>query len=123
LVELNILLVSGSRTIKDMAFVWQKLTEIKEIYDYDTIIEGDAKGVDQDAGLYARQFKINHFTLFPKWDKFGKGAGKIRTKEMVEMCCKGIAIWDGESKGTLYAIKQLKKTNKLLKVIVYEKKT
>lgn len=123
MVEFKILLVSGSRTIKDMIYVWNILQDIHlNVFIFDTIVEGGAKGVDEDAGLFARKHKFNHFTIFPKWNMYGKGAGKLRTNDMVEICNKGIAIWDGKSKGTEHAITELKKAGKLLKIFNYEVK-
>lgn len=110
------LLVSGSRTIDDLDFVFDCLDEIRKEYKYNTIIEGGANGVDSLAGLYARTRNLGHITKYAEWKKHGKGAGLIRNKEMVDLCDKGIAIWDGYSKGTKHTINLLKKQNKLLRV-------
>lgn len=119
--DFNMLMVSGSRTIKDYDFVANCLEETKKLYDYDTILTGGADGVDSFAEFYARMNLINHFIIYPKWKKHGKKAGIMRNNDMVEMANQGIAIWDGKSKGTKHAIRELSKKGILIKVFLYER--
>lgn len=111
----KVLLVSGSRNIIDSRIVFNCLDEIFSQHEFDTILEGGAKGVDCLAKLYGICYNMNVITKTPDW-KLGKSAGILRNEEMVQECDKGIAIWDGKSKGTEHCIKELKKANKLLKV-------
>lgn len=119
--KLKVLMVSGSRSITDKDFIWQCLNKINKEYEFDTILEGGAHGVDSLAHAYAVYMRINHFTIYPQWETYGKGAGRVRNSEMVVICNKGIAIWDGKSKGTKDTIDKLKSIGKLLKVFKYEK--
>lgn len=114
----RILLVSGSRTIEDVDFVFDCLDEIRKECDFNTIMEGGANGVDSLAGLYARTRNFGHITKYAQWNTYGKKAGILRNIEMVKECDYGIAIWDGKSPGTKHCIGELKKANKLLKVFV-----
>ena len=110
------LLVCGSRTIQDIYYVYECLDEICGEYDITEIIEGDAEGVDSLAGLYAVSHGIKHTTERPKYNIYGDRAPLIRNAVMVDLCDKGIAIWDGVSTGTAHTISLLKLDNKLLKV-------
>lgn len=112
------LLVCGSRTIKDENYIYKCIGDAinKLKYQVFTIIEGNANGVDKIAGKYAKENGIDVDDFKPNWKRYGKGAGKIRSKEMVDLCDKGIAIWDGISIGTEYTIMQLRKQGKLLKI-------
>lgn len=115
----KILLVTGSRSIHDITFVSKCLNEIKKIYDFDKIIQGGASGVDTAARFYAKANNIENKTYIPAWKKFGKAAGIIRNSYMVKACDKGVAIWDGKSRGTKDTIDKLTKANKLLKVFAH----
>lgn len=112
------LLVCGSRSIKNASYIYECINDaIKKLkYRVFTIIEGDAKGVDKIAGKYAIENGLNLDNFKPDWKRYGKGAGKIRSKQMVDLCDKGIAIWDGISIGTEYTIIQLRNQKKLLKI-------
>lgn len=115
--DFKMLFVSGSRTIKDYNFIEKCMNETKDIlYKYQSIITGDAAGVDYNVVKYARNNKIDYFVMHPKWELYGKVAGLFKTDDRIEMCNEGIAIWDGKSRGTQHAIKRLKKEGKLLRV-------
>lgn len=115
------LLVTGSRNIDDMSYVFSCLLKIMQVFDFDTIIEGDAIGVDRLAGLFAVSHGMKLITRKPEWRRYGKRAGLIRNTEMVILCDKGIAIWDGKSRGTKHCINELRKAKKLLKIFYHEK--
>lgn len=121
------LLVCGSRTITNAFYVFNCIEEsINQLelleYNISHIIEGQAIGVDSIAGQYAKLTKITLLDDFkPDWKKHGKGAGFVRNKEMVDLCDRGIAIWDGKSTGTAHTISLLRKQDKLIKVYNYKK--
>lgn len=54
----------------------------------------------------------------PDWARYGRAAGAIRNKQIVDACDKLIAFWDGKSKGTKISIDMAEKQGKLLKVIL-----
>jgi len=114
------LAVIGSRTIKDYIFVENKLCEIIEKYnEIDTIISGGAKGVDSLAEKFANEYGLKTIIFKPDWKKFGKGAGFIRNKQIIENSDIVVAFWDGKSNGTKHSIELAKKMNK--KLIVFKK--
>ncbi len=118
----KILLVTGSRNIFDYDFVSHELNIVRIKFKFDTIIHGGALGIDMSANLYAIKHNISTIIKEPEWNMYGKAAGPIRNKTMVDLCDKGIAIWDGKSRGTKDCINKLKKANKLLKVVYYSLK-
>ena len=48
--------------------------------------------------------KINRIIFLPDWDKYGKSAGFIRNKLIINEADMVVAFWDGKSKGTKNSI-------------------
>lgn len=113
------LLVCGSRNIDSFDYVYGILDDII-LQEYEglitEIIVGDARGVDRISAIWARKHFIRVRPVPAKWKKYGKKAGYLRNKEMVDICDGGIAIWDGYSPGTKITIDLLKKADKLIRV-------
>ncbi len=112
------LLICGSRTIQNKEYIYNCIDDVIRRFNLDItqIIEGNADGVDKQAGFYAIERLLKLETFPPNWKKNGKKAGYIRNWEMAHLCDGGIAIWDGISKGTKYTIVVLQKLDKLLKI-------
>lgn len=111
-----ILLVTGSRSIKNKEFVYDCLDRICQSYNSLMIIHGDADGVDTLAKEYAKDHCIPQEPFPPKYELWGYKAPLKRNDEMVGMCDKGIAIWNGTSTGTKYTIDRLRENGKLLRI-------
>lgn len=64
------------------------------------VISGGARGVDKAAEQWAetRGFPFQEYPA--NWDRYGKSAGYVRNKVMVESCDAAIIVWDGKSRGT-----------------------
>lgn len=92
--------VIGSRSFCDYAVFEKELNK----YDISEIISGGAKGTDQLAERYAHANSIPIHIFKPDWQQYGKGAGVIRNKEIINACDAVIAFWDGKSKGTQSSI-------------------
>ena len=101
------LLVTGSRTIIDSDFVYGALDAIKDKFEFDEIVVGDAKGVDMIVLNWCINNAIRANVYEAEWHIYGRSAGPIRNNEMVEICDFGIGIWDGESVGTKHCIEIL----------------
>jgi hypothetical protein len=69
------------------------------------IISGGAAGIDSLAKIYANRWNIPFEEYKADWKAYGKAAGMIRNKQMVDLADVVIAVWDGESKGTENTIK------------------
>lgn len=103
------LAVVGSRFGFDRNRIFNVLNIIKPT----SIISGGANGVDLFAALYATELRLPLVVFLPDWGKYGKRAGAIRNKQIVDYCDKLVAFWDGESKGTKISIDMAKQQNKL----------
>ena len=110
------LAVVGSRTGFNAALIFDKLLELHPT----EIVSGGAMGVDTFAALYANTALIPITVFTPDWIKYGKRAGAIRNKQIVDYCDKLIAFWDGQSPGTKISIDMATKAGKLLNVILQD---
>ena len=95
-------IIAGSRTITDLKHVEDAI--IRSQFQITEIISGGARGVDTLAMHYAQQNKIPLTIMRADWDKLGKSAGFRRNATMATMADALIALWDGESRGTLHMI-------------------
>lgn len=104
-------LVSGSRSIADIDIS-------KYLKNIDVLLTGGAKGVDSLAIAYAKKNGIKHIEVLPNYAKYNRAAPVIRDEEMVKMCDRVVAIWDGESKGTKHTIDFAKKHEKPIEIYI-----
>lgn len=111
-----ILMVSGSRSINDASYVYKVLDEISDI---DSIIVGNAKGVDEHVARYAVQNDIPIEVCRPDWTK-GKGAALKCNIDMLKKADALLAVYDGVSKGTSHAIDNARRMGKPVTVKLYE---
>jgi len=109
--------VVGSRDFPDLAKVEAVMDEIIQNELHIEIVSGGARGVDQEAERIARGWSTKVIVIPAEWDKFGKGAGMIRNRQIVELADRVIAFWDGESPGTRNTIGTALKAKKNLEVI------
>lgn len=84
------LAVVGSQNFDDYEY-------LKKILDYHPctlIISGGAKGADRLAVRYAIENNIPKKEFFPHWKTYGKSAGAIRNKQIVDACDELVAFCD-----------------------------
>lgn len=108
--------IAGSRDFKDLEWVddfFNHLPDTEVI-----IVSGGARGVDQRAESAARQKGIECNIYLPDWKQFGKGAGNIRNRTIIDNSDILVAFWDGVSRGTEHAIGYARYKNKPTFVIV-----
>jgi len=108
--------VVGSRNFHDYELLKKTLTE----YEITSIVSGGANGADSLGERYADEHNIPTMIFKPDWKRFGRGAGRIRNKTIVENADLVIAFWDGLSKGTQMSIEIAKKVNKPLRIVMVE---
>lgn len=95
--------IVGSREFKNKEFVKTKIRDFL-CPNEDTLISGGARGVDSWAEEVADERKCNKRIFKPEWDKYGKSAGFIRNKLIIDSANYVVAFWDGQSKGTKHSI-------------------
>ena len=88
--------IVGSRSFDD----YERMSKILIERIPFILISGGARGADALAESFAREHKLVTMIYPAMWDKYGKSAGFIRNKKIVEEADLIIAFWDGTSKGT-----------------------
>jgi len=78
------LIVAGGRDFVPSAIDKEILKDLVKQYGITEIVSGGAKGADSFGEEYAIENKLK-VTKFPaNWNKYGRGAGPIRNKEMAD---------------------------------------
>ena len=112
--------IGGCRHFEDFEFFKTHIDPIIAQLDLDSdiiILSGHCRGTDYLTERYAVE---NGFCLelFPaKWQQYGRSAGIVRNKKMVEQSDFVIAFWDGKSRGTKNLIDNAVKLSKPLRII------
>lgn len=78
------LLVCGSRTYSDVTRVFEELDKIHAENPVSMVIEGEAPGADTFGREWAMARKIPVAMFHADWEKYGRSAGPIRNREMLE---------------------------------------
>lgn len=102
---MNIAIV-GSRHYNDYNQFETLLNQliINENLNITSIISGGSKGVDSLAEIFALNNDIKFIKYTADWKHYGKSAGPIRNKLIIDHSDYVIAFWDGKSKGTLNSL-------------------
>jgi len=110
--------IVGSRDFTDYAY----FTKIVSVIPISLIVSGGAIGADSLAERYSIELNIPLVKHKPNWDMFGKAAGMIRNKLIVDQSELVIAVWDDKSRGTKHLIDITTKANKKLIIVHYPTK-
>lgn len=94
-----IIMIGGSRSIKAINFDY-----FIDKNNVAQVISGGAIGIDKLAEDWAKRNKIDFQAYLAQWDKFGKRAGMLRNKDMIDAADVCYFFWDGKSPGTKQAI-------------------
>lgn len=116
-------IVAGSRTITSYDLVRAVVDQsgFLHVEGPHEVLSGHARGVDQLAERYAREYNYTLRIIPAQWERYGRQAGFIRNEEMADNADALVAIWDGKSRGTKHMIDTAKR--KGLKVFVLNTKT
>ena len=111
-------IIAGSRGFTDYNMLQQTCDTILENLYPDlpiAIISGTSSGCDALGERYAHERGYALQRHPADWKKYGRAAGPIRNRQMVEGADAAIVFWDGHSKGTKNLIEQANRRG--LKVI------
>lgn len=111
-------LVCGSRYFDNYRYVENILDKYHSYFKFDSLIHGGAYGIDNLAGLWAQEHEIPMIVYRADWDKYGKSAGSIRNKQMLEEGKPDMVIAFPGGKGTANMIKQAKEANICINQII-----
>lgn len=112
------LAVVGSRSFCNEVLLEKTLESYKG--KIKVVVSGGAKGADAMAESWAKKNSVETLVFKPDWQKYGKGAGPVRNRDIIANCDHCVAFWDGKSKGTKSSIDLCKKLNKTITVVYYE---
>lgn len=109
--------IIGSRTFTNYRLLCETIDSLS--FNISEVISGGASGADSLAEQWAQENKIPYTIIKPDWQKYGKGAGLKRNKQIIDSCDACIAFWDGKSRGTESSIKLTEKLRKPIHLILY----
>lgn len=110
-----IVAVIGSRNFSDYNLLESTLISMPKITQ---IISGGAKGADSLAATYAVQHQLPLVIFKPDWKTYGKGAGIVRNRQIMEVAEMVVAFWDGTSKGTANSLKLAKSNDIPIRIVL-----
>ena len=118
------LIVCGGVDFKDYNYLKTQLDRLIAYYENIRLVSGHARGADTLAEQYAAE-KSMPIQVFPaEWKKYGKAAGPIRNRAMLEYAKEETpvvaAFWNGKSRGTGNMLKQAKAAGAECHVFSYE---
>ena len=107
------IIVCGNKDFKDREFCLKKLKEMIPKYTNPEIISGHASGADTFGEEFARIEGIKYSVFKAEWKRYGKAAGPIRNREMLNYAMEEtpviIAFWNGTRRGTKNMVEQARK--------------
>ena len=109
------IIISGSRNVEQGCFD-QAISQCPWLLQADILLSGGARGVDRLAEDWAERHSIEVVRYMPDWKQYGRGAGIIRNRGMVDNADALFAIWDGHSRGTNQIIQYARKKHLLVGV-------
>lgn len=114
------ILICGGRHFDDYALLEAVMGEALKKYEIDycdiEIVSGHCDGADKLGELFARNHSVPTKIFIPNWKAYGKAAGPIRNKEMIDYISSFpnalvIAFVSENTKGTRNTINLAKKKN------------
>ena len=99
------MLVCGGRNFNDTLLLYKRLDTLHKANPIDVIIEGDARGADRMAGYWARKNRITNLKFPADWERYGKAAGFIRNRQMLEEAKPDLVVAFPGGNGTANMVK------------------
>jgi hypothetical protein len=98
------LAIVGSRDFSNYDLLVKSIEQNLDVSQITHIVSGGARGADTLGELFAKNNNIDTIIYKPDWNKYGRSAGYIRNKDIIDSADFVIAFWDGKSKGTKHSI-------------------
>lgn len=113
-------IIAGGRDFSD----YQRLKDymdwaLQNIKQEIIVVSGGARGADSLGEQYAKERGYSVDLHPADWEKYGKGAGFIRNREMAESADALVAFWDGKSRGTEHMINFAKTHGLNVRIVRY----
>ena len=109
--------VIGSRNLTNQVVLENELNTIKD--KVQLVITGGIGGTDTLAEKWALDNNITIEVIKPDWKSYGRLAGVVRNKQIIESCDYCYFFWDKKSIGVQFSINYCKKIFKPIKVIYF----
>lgn len=93
--------IVGSREFSSELLVRAYVRALPKTY---MVVSGGARGVDSWAVDEARKRGLQTCVYPADWNRYGKPAGMIRNRTIVDNCDWLVAFYDGKSRGTAHTI-------------------
>lgn len=79
----------------------------------DTIVSGGADGIDRKARIYAERHQLRLLEHLPDYKRYGGKRAPLERNVLIARDCDAmIAVWDGQSLGTLHCAMKARKARK-----------
>jgi hypothetical protein len=105
------ILICGGRSYYKKAFLFYTLDKIRSKYSEMLICHGDAPGADYLASMWAKERNIPCFAFPAKWNTYGRSAGPIRNRQMIDEFKPELVVAFPGGKGTENMIHLSKQNN------------
>jgi hypothetical protein len=102
------LIIAGSRSITSPKIVREAILQSGWQNEITEVVSDCAHGVDKLGEMWAENNNIPVKRFPANWEKYGRKAGSLRNKQMSEYGDRLIAIWNGNSTGTIDMVKQMR---------------
>lgn len=110
--------IIGSRNFNDYPLLEKSLSGYLSKITH--IVSGGARGADSLGKKYATLNNKEYIEFLPDWETYGKGAGFIRNRSIINEADMVFAFWDGVSKGTRHSIGLANEMNKDLTIVKFK---
>ena len=106
------LIIAGTRQFDNYKITKTTVERVIKSWNNVEIVEvvcGECRGPDLLGKRWALNKGIKIKSFPADWEKYGRAAGPIRNKQMVEYANAAIVFWDGRSRGTKSLMDLLRK--------------
>lgn len=99
-------LVCGGRDNRWAPSIYAELGRLHAKHHFSLVITGGARGVDEFADYWARRNGVDRIIYCPDWEMFGRAAGPIRNKQMLNEGQPELVIAFPGGRGTADMVRQ-----------------